>query len=1764
MKKRDLFIKNKCLHKKNNLKTLLKLYFLILFSSILSFNNYAQVIYTLNETTYYTSFTDGGGIFSNGTELGMWANTSGNKQVVAWRQFQTNGTNSGTARSLQVGDVFTISVYASSALGSMGFSLNASPSTGSWANRYSNSRLYIEADGNSGSWYVNSSAGNQTLDYNVSSTARNYEFTIRITSETTADIELVVDGTTTKRLMNVTMNGTAGTNISHFVLFLNDDWNGAANSNIYWKQTTSHNATGTVNLGYYLASGTYTPGLVKNGLTSTSTSTSNTNNVNIGGDSGSSVLLSNANTYSGTMTVNANATLKLGTSSTSSSSGPLGTTAAGTTVSSGGVLDMNGYSLNSSATESLTLNGGGISGGGALTNSNLTASEWKGTVALGSDATIGGSGNITLSGVISGTFNLTKTGTATAILSATNTFGGSGKSIKIEQGTVSMSSFANNLGDVSNTISMGTASSSGTLKTTGTVTGSVSRSFTINAGGGSLEIAGTGTPTFSSSSGTYTGTLNGEFIVNCSSTGGVQFNLAMSGSGGMTINSSSSGIVTMGTAGAAASTYSGDTKITSGKLELGVANILPNSSKLFLNGGTFSSGSSTGYGETMGTLQLNENSIIALGSGSHTLTFSSSDAISWTSGKTLTVTGWTGTTGSSGTAGKIFVGASASGLTTSQLAMINFSGVPATILASGEIVPAATQYRSVTSGNWNSNATWEKSTDGTTWSAAVATPTNADGIITVRNTHIVTVTASVTVDQLTIDSGGSLILSAGTLTIANGSESNDLIIRGTYQRTSAATTMSINGGAAVLCDNGGSYSHNATGNSLPVITWADGSELKIENSLQVGLDQSFWNVRITGGSASSITFNDNVSRTMTVRNNFTLESGTFYLKNGGAVGGNHVLRVKGNFIQSGGSFSWNQSSSDNTSVVKLELEKDFIVSGGVWGGYVSATDCNSAVYFVGTGEQTYSTIIAHDAGGEMRNRFVYQTSSGPTGLNEVYNGSVKQYTIACTCVSVPAGFSKWPESGTLLKSMTVNNVNGVDLRHNRTINDSLYLKAGLLNHVSSTVTMADGTTIDRSGGTLSAAPTFGSSVNVIYTEHSSQNSTSFEIPISATVLNNLTINSSNGVLLSSNIQVNGTCLVSAGTLSLSDKTLTMGNNGIITNNSSINSGTSTVVFAGIGSIGGSSETTFNNVTINGSNGNAGVDFGANKSLINGTLIINTWGYAHNNAPKYGSSSNLIYNTGNVYDRRVEWGASGVGTISVTPGYPNNITISSNTTLNYAHETVGISKALFGDLTIDSGSSLYMDFGSPSPGISNPLTVNGDVLINGNLSLGNEIGGDIIVKGNWTRGSGSTFAPNNRAVMFTGTANQTINTFGGELFDYVILDNSNQLILASDAIIKKKIEMTSGDILTGTNIITLGTSTSEKGEIDWTAGLVYGKFARWFDGTNTGDASGFMPLGFDTNDRFVTVEFSSTPTTGGTLTAQWVSAQMGTSGLPISIPATGTCAAYNLVNTADDGYWKIDAGNGLSNDGSYDITLVGENVFGITNLCKLAAIKRVGVGNWLSSGTHVQPSGSISRPILKRTGATGWSNWGIGGGTENPLPIELSKFYSFCDNGQIIINWTTESETNNDYFSLEKSTDSKTWDVIANIAGAGNTTERKEYMFSYIENVSDIVYYRLKQTDFDGLSSYSNVIYNDCDKYSDLSFILYPNPNNGDFFILSNFEDNARYSAKITDASGKVILQRNNIVNNPESFDLSIIDAGFYILTINFGIESYSYKLIISK
>lgn len=188
-------------------------------------------------------------------------------------------------------------------------------------------------------------------------------------------------------------------------------------------------------------------------------------------------------------------------------------------------------------------------------------------------------------------------------------------------------------------------------------------------------------------------------------------------------------------------------------------------------------------------------------------------------------------------------------------------------------------------------------------------------------------------------------------------------------------------------------------------------------------------------------------------------------------------------------------------------------------------------------------------------------------------------------------------------------------------------------------------------------------------------------------------------------------------------------------------------------------------------GSLGVTFNGGSTLtINGTCTINSGGFFNSNAVIYGSASTLIYNTGAPYGRGFEWMALGVGTIGVTPGYPNNVTVNTGTTLNYNNGTP-LAKAMAGNLTINISAGFNMSDGGGASG--GPLTVGGNVTLGGAgavLTLGNTVGDDLKIGGNFT--NGGTFNGNNRAIWFTkASGTQTVSSATSLAIPYVVFDTT---------------------------------------------------------------------------------------------------------------------------------------------------------------------------------------------------------------------------------------------------------------------------------------------------------------------------------------------------------------------------------------------------------
>ena len=437
--------------------------------------------------------------------------------------------------------------------------------------------------------------------------------------------------------------------------------------------------------------------------------------------------MAGSNTYSaasGASTTISAGTLELGSASALSTGSVL--------VSSGAVLDLNG--INYTTALPLTLNGTGISGSGALISSSTTAATYAGLITLGSTSSIvaaTGAINITNTGTITGSgFGLTLGGAVGGYLysivgtgSGTLTVDASGGTwVLLGASTYTGATYVNNgilkFGAHENTSPatgpLGSATGAGVTVASGAAIDlggysefSTSKALTIsgvgpynegalrNSGGadeyaglitlsGNAMIGGVGSTLAIANTGTITG--SGYTLTLSGPQGGSVASIIGLGTGAVTVVSGTWSLT-------GANTYTGGTTISGGTLVIGAAGIMPGSGTVTMDGGTFSTGTTTFTSITMGPLDVTNNGgTITYGSTTvaQPLKFAASNTQSWGTG-TLTITNWQGSyNGTVGTEGRIYTGTTNGGLTSGQLLQMQFfngtSDYPAGILSTGEVV----------------------------------------------------------------------------------------------------------------------------------------------------------------------------------------------------------------------------------------------------------------------------------------------------------------------------------------------------------------------------------------------------------------------------------------------------------------------------------------------------------------------------------------------------------------------------------------------------------------------------------------------------------------------------------------------------------------------------------------------------------------------------------------------------------------------------------------------------------------------------------------------------------------------------------------------------------------------------------------------------------------------------------------------------------------------------------------------------------------------
>jgi hypothetical protein len=178
-----------------------------------------------------------------------------------------------------------------------------------------------------------------------------------------------------------------------------------------------------------------------------------------------------------------------------------------------------------------------------------------------------------------------------------------------------------------------------------------------------------------------------------------------------------------------------------------------------------------------------------------------------------------------------------------------------------------------------------------------------------------------------------------------------------------------------------------------------------------------------------------------------------------------------------------------------------------------------------------------------------------------------------------------------------------------------------------------------------------------------------------------------------------------------------------------------------------------------------------------------------------------------------------------------------------------------------------------------------------------------------------------------------------------------------------------------------------------------------------------------------------------------------------------------------------------------------------------------------------------------------------GSTDAPLPIELIDWtVKWLDNNKTrsILNWTTASEINSAHFEIQHTEDLSSWTVIGSIQASGNSSSTINY--EYIDNnpYSKITYYRLKQVDYDGSFTYSNILALTKDNTVIEIINIYPNPVENTVFFEVLSTQNTNVNTYIIDPLGKAIFTRKaQVVVGKNLFYINIrhFASGTYILKV---------------
>lgn len=410
--------------------------------------------------------------------------------------------------------------------------------------------------------------------------------------------------------------------------------------------------------------------------------------------------------------------------------------------------------------------------------------------------------------------------------------------------------------------------------------------------------------------------------------------------------------------------------------------------------------------------------------------------------------------------------------------------------------------------------------------------------------------------------------------------------------------------------------------------------------------------------------------------------------------------------------------------------------------------------------------------------------------------------------------------------------------------------------------------------------------------------------------------------------------------------------------------------------------------------------------------------------------------------------------------------------------------------------------------------------------------------------------NNGTISDSGTlvtlAGSNLQTFGGSsvtTLNNLLLNNTSAggVTLAQAMNVRGTLTFTDGYLnTTAVNILTLTATSAVNGPGN--NSFVSGPTVK------TGNTAFVFPVG--KNVVYAPIAISAPAVITDQFTAEYFQVS------PNALYSTSSLEP-SLDHVSDCEYWILDRTTGSSNVSttlSWDTRSCGVTIMADLRVARWDGAQWTNEGNGGTTGT------TASGTVISGAAITNFSPFTLASvSSSNPLPIELLSFAVKCENEKAVLRWSTDSELNNDFFTIESSLDASDWNTVATINGAGTTTTLTNYTWSDLSNPGRNMYYRLSQTDENGQTMIHGIDYLENCSLPENAVSVYPNPAKRIVNIITE--------AKVT---GIIVMNpEGKEIGVPVDLQLNQIDFnempnGVYFIRIITTRGTFNEKVIISR